>query len=287
MNIYGRVWMTMMAMGFAAVFARADGEIEQGQKAEARARPVEVGEMTVSIYTEGEPRVAQPSLFGDFPKTEIEAAIGSNKLMLATHFFSFVTDGKIVFVDSGTGGKDSPLQRLFPPRSRIRHPDAFLITHGHFDHIGGLLLGDAPRFPGAKVYISKPELEHWGKEENKDSPTAKAIAAYGANVVPFDFDTEVLPGVWARDASGHTPGSTVFETQDVYFVGDLLHVAALQFAKPDACASYDMDKDGAIAMRKAWLSKAAREGKPIVGAHFTSPVGCVREAKEGFIFVPQ
>ena len=245
-------------------------------------RVVTFGETTVTVYQDSPAREVPTSLFGDFSKEDIEAAIGTNKLMIQTEFFSIVANDMILFIDSGTGGKDSPLNRVFPPRSRIRQPDAFLITHGHGDHVGGLLLDGAPRFVGAKVYMSKHEIAYWSTEENKDTPAGKVIALYGDRIVPFDFDTEILPGIWARNAVGHTPGSTVFETKDIYFVGDLLHVAALQFTRPDACTNYDMDKPTAIAARKEWLTKAATEGKPIAGAHFG--IGRVERDGEGFKF---
>ena len=75
---------------------------------------------------------------------------------------------------------------------------------------------------------------------------------------------------------------------DVWFVGDLLHCAVLQFPRPEVCAVYDMDTSAAVAMRKHWLTKAAESGKPIAGAHFPFPgiVTVKEDGSGGFAFEP-
>ena len=263
-----RIGFVLFTLGVCAVSARAVGVMPVD---EVVSQAVTVGKSVITVYCEDRAREVPPSLFGDFPEKDIAATVGTNKLLIGMNFFSFTADDKLVFVDSGRGAENSPFRKLFPPLSKIRRPDVFLITHGHHDHVGGLLDGDAPRFPGTMVYISRPEIAYWSKDEHKESAAGRVIALYGDRIVPFDFDTEILPGVWARNAVGHTPGHTVFETADVLFIGDLLHVAALQFARPDACTIYDMDKPASIAMRKEWLAKAVQSGKPVAGIHIPFP----------------
>ena len=68
-------------------------------------------------------------------------------------------------------------------------------------------------------------------------------------MVTFRFGEEVLPGIKALDASGHTPGHTVFETDSLLIVGDLLHAAALQIPRPEVCTIYDMNPSGGVQAR--------------------------------------
>jgi len=246
--------------------------IEEGHDALIR-----LGDILVCVIRDGESRTVPYSLFTGIPEEEMAKVAPADTLILDRQWFHADLVNSFS-VDTGMGESRVTLGA----RSKI------LLTHGHGDHVGGLLSEKWEVSPEAKIYMSKPEIAYWLEPEQKDSPAAKMLALYGERVIPFDFDTEVLPGVWARDASGHTPGSTVFETEDVLFVGDILHCAALQFPRPEICASFDVDKPAAVAMRKHWLSKAAESGKPIAASHLPFPgIGTVKEdGNGGFTFTP-
>jgi Metallo-beta-lactamase superfamily len=79
--------------------------------------------------------------------------------------------GEGVLFDCGTGPGQAPalapgmlfehLETEGIPRDSIQH---VMITHGHFDHIQGLvedLESLTPSFPNAAVYISRVEYEYW------------------------------------------------------------------------------------------------------------------------------
>lgn len=67
------------------------------------------------------------------------------------------------------------------------------------------------RFSRALVYVSMPEWEFWqnGTVGLQGKQVRKVLHAYGSRVRTFRFGEEVLPGIKALDASGHTPGHTV------------------------------------------------------------------------------
>ena len=87
----------------------------------------------------------------------------------------------------------------------------------------------------------------------------------------FEFGEEVLPGIKALDAAGHTPEHTVFDTGSLLIVGDLLHAAAIQFPHPEACATYDTDPEKAIQTRKYFYDLAVSSSKPVAGMHLPFP----------------
>ncbi|MBQ9873171.1 MAG: MBL fold metallo-hydrolase [Thermoguttaceae bacterium] len=155
---------------------------------------------------------------------------------------------EIVLVDSGYGGKGSRLDReVFEmdagnptvdalARLEIAPTDvtAVVLTHLHFDHAGGATIFDAerklaPTFPNAKYYASRIE---W---EDAVDPAPELRAAYPQNnlrplldagiALSFEDGAEILPGLVARIAPGHTRGSAVFEFETAdgpaLFLGDL------------------------------------------------------------------
>ncbi|MBQ9446515.1 MAG: hypothetical protein IJU61_07975, partial [Victivallales bacterium] len=91
-----------------------------------------------------------------------------------------------------------------------------------------------------------------------------------------------------RDANGHTPGHTVYESNKLLFIGDLVHSAALQFADPNICAQFDMEMPKAVQSRRKFFDVAAETKKLILGAHLPFPgVGFVlKDEGDHFSFKP-
>ena len=44
--------------------------------------------------------------------------------------------------------------------------DVVVITHGHPDHIGGLMEGGKPVYPNARYVFGEAEFDYWKKGEN-------------------------------------------------------------------------------------------------------------------------
>ena len=88
-------------------------------------------------------------------------------------------------------------------------------------------------------------------------------------------DGEVLPGITAMLRPGHTPGHTNWLIQSggerLLIWGDIVHLAAVQLARPEARLIYDVDTDLAAATRQKVLEWAASERLCVAGAHLGFP----------------
>ena len=100
-------------------------------------------------------------------------------------------------------------------------PIAVLLTHGHFDHIGGVSF---LKGLGAKVYMSKADAWHI-----KDSGQMARIL--GVKIEPFSVDFEIkepdlleIAGfkIKVLDTPGHTKGGLTFILDEYMFTGDTI-----------------------------------------------------------------
>ena len=95
-----------------------------------------------------------------------------------------------------------------------------------------------------------------------------------------------------RAVPGHTPGHTAYEIesdgQSLLILGDMIHCAAVQFARPEAAVSFDADAKQAVSTREAVFRRVA-DGKTLVaGMHLPFPgIGRLRvEGKNAYSWAP-
>src|SRR5215510_7046991 len=95
--------------------------------------------------------------------------------------------------------------------------------------------------------------------------------AQSGQLRPFDGATQLVPGVRAQPAWGHTPGHTVYviesKGEKLVLWGDLIHVAAVQFPNPAVTIAFDTDNAQAAAARAQLYADAARNGYLVGAAH--------------------
>lgn len=233
-----------------------------------------------------------PSIAGDATKTDM--VTGQNSVC---NVFLLKKGDSLTMFDSGWGSQGKGQSRKLMQSLGIQPEQIsnILITHMHIDHISGLVHEGRPVFPKAAIHISKPEFAYWltsGADKNSDSVAlARAVAkSYEGRISTFNWSAQVLPGIMAEPAPGHTPGHTIFTIGEglgaVTIIGDLVHAADLQLAFPDISAIYDVDPAIAATTRHSLLEQLAKEGRRIAGMHIRNMGRLKKTEQGGFVLKP-
>lgn len=175
---------------------------------------------------------------------------------------------RVALVDVGTFGMRSLLLAGLERRG-LTPADVtdVILTHSHHDHSINWVL-----FPQARIVIGALELawsrqEPWGRtpvpelyvEKLDQWPTTERVQP-GA---------EVLPGMIAHLAPGHTPGGLVYclhgETHDVIFTGDAAKNRA-ELVSGDTDMTYDPTVSAAT-IDMIWNLWRQREGSVLIPGH--------------------
>jgi len=259
----------------------------------------------------------------DFPADKSFARLGPSKVksLLARAYLSptiplpvnaFIIDTgqRVVMIDAGTGTSRMFGDGLGKVQANLRAAgytpeqiDEIYLTHMHTDHAGGLTVEGRAVFPNAVVRADAREAGYFlNPQEMAAHPDAKedfesAMAMLEPYVTsgrfrPFEGRTQLVAGVHAQPAWGHTPGHTAYvvesDGEKLVLWGDLMHVAAVQFPIPSATVTFDAVPAQSAAVRAQVYREAAREGAWIAAAHVGFPgIGKLRENPGGaYTWVP-
>jgi len=250
---------------------------------------IKVGQFEISMLVDNE-RDGNASIIPGADEAFLKRYIPAGGFKHSTNVFLIKAPGRIILVDTAFGGTIfDKMKTLGVTPDQV---DAVLITHLHGDHIGGLQKDGQAIFPKARIYLSFLEKDHFTRIAVNQGAVA-ALAPYGSRVETFEPGQlgstlrELLPGITPIAAYGHTPGHTAFLVENggsrLLIIGDLLHVALIQFPHPEISATYDIDQNAAAAIRRQLLDYAAKNNIPVGGMHMVYPgVGNVEAS--GFKF---
>jgi glyoxylase-like metal-dependent hydrolase (beta-lactamase superfamily II) len=255
-----------------------------------------VGQFEVFLLVESE-RDGNAAILAGADPAILNRYIPSQGFKHSANAILIKTPGSNILVDSGTGAGGILLEKIISLGVQPENINTVLITHLHGDHFGSLQKDGRAVFPNARVYLSARELEFFTKT-NVNQGAVNALAPYGSRVVTFEPKalgqnlTELLPGITPIAAYGHTPGHTIFQIENsgekFLIIGDLLHIALVQFPVPEISATYDMDANVSAAIRRQVLDYAAKNRIPVGGMHIVYPgIGDVSVDGTGFKFTPK
>jgi len=252
------------------------------------------------------------AMFGVVPKvlwSKTNPADEANRIQLALRTLVIKGNDRIIIVDAGVGTKmNEKLQKIYNvdhqehdlekglAQKGIRFEDVtdVIITHLHFDHVGGATYIDEngvlkPTFPKANYYV-QGEQWYWANH-----PSEKDRASYmpenfkpieeAGQLVELDGPKELFPGIKVLVMYGHTHGMQLPKISDgkttLLYCADLIPTAS-HIPLPYIMA-YDNNPMITLQEKKRLLPQAVEEQWILIFEHDPfRPAGTVIESEKGF-----
>ena len=271
-----------------------------------------LGDFEVTALSDGTVELPVNKILLNIKAAQVDSALAkySLKSPLETSVNAYLinTGEKLVLIDTGAAKLFGPtlgnLQDSIKAAGYTPEQiDEVYITHMHADHVGGLMAGDKLAFPNAIVRSDKRDADFWLSKANLEkAPEAMKGFFQGAQASvnpyvaagkykPFEGNTDLVPGIKAVFTGGHTPGHSTYvvesKGQKLVVIGDLMHVAAVQFAQPSVTIQFDGDAKAAAVQRKKFYAQAAKEHFLFAATHVSFPgIGRVRTEGAGYAWMP-
>lgn len=236
-------------------------------------------------------------------------AIKTPNVQTTFNAFLINTGTHVVLIDTGAGRciGDTAGNLVANMRAAGYVPDqidTILLTHMHLDHVCGLVDKDGKAlFSKATVYSSKAEADFWLDEATAANATEKAREGFKIaqhSLAPYRadgrFKTFVPPAspildIKTRLVPGHTPGSATYSLissgEQIVFIGDMIHNAAVQFDHPEVAIRFDSDPKKAVAARETEFEQLSKDGSWVAAAHLPFPgVGHITREEKSYHWAP-
>tara|TARA_A100001037_G_scaffold199021_1_gene178059 strand:- start:4898 stop:5743 length:846 start_codon:yes stop_codon:yes gene_type:complete len=244
------------------------------------------GNSDIYVVSDGNFKMDGGSIFGIVPKTIWANKISpddDNCINVALNCILIKHAGKSVLIDTGIGNKLSPsLQKRFSSQSgkllsnlkelnvAPSDIDYVIITHLHFDHVGGCTAHDNSGnlynvFPNATHFIQKRD---WDEATILNDRTKGAyneddfIPLYDNNQLELiDGDFELIPGLNIYLTGGHTAGHQIItlasEGRTFATLGDILPTE--HHLPTNYLTSFDINPLDSISAKSHWIPIAESE----------------------------
>jgi glyoxylase-like metal-dependent hydrolase (beta-lactamase superfamily II) len=249
-----------------------------------------------------------PSFGGEAGAAEVKALAAANRIDSNRYEHPFtpviVNTGKqLVLFDTGNGAlsvENEQLKGRLPPGKLVER----MAQAGYKpedidpDHIGGLTKTGQPVFSKARYVFGTADFDFWKKGENVREARKFNRELYVKICLPLaDRSTfvkpgdEVVPGIRAVDAFGHSPGLMAYhiesEGKQLLNWADTCNHYVVAVQRPDIQLDVDDDKEKAAATRKRILDMVATDKLFVTGFHMPFPgIGYVEKSAGGYRWVP-
>src|SRR5262249_30529675 len=152
-------------------------EAMKGDKSAAWYR-FKIGDMEATVVSDGfMGPFPLTGLYPKVPKDDLDALVKSeflspDKYVLQENCLVLNTGDRLALVDTGIGGYTAfgagagrLTKNLEAAGVKAEDIDVIILTHGHIDHLAGIMGEGGKRFfPNAQIAVSKPEFDFWADE---------------------------------------------------------------------------------------------------------------------------
>lgn len=274
-----------------------------------------LGSAECTVVTDGQLPLGDPNAaFSNITKDEIARELRDNFLpasnaVLEQNILVVNFGDRVVLFDTGmgtdklfgdtTGRLPATLRQAGIDPANV---DAVVMSHAHVDHCGGLVADDGSHnFPNAQYFLGKADFDYW--TDDAAIPAAYPARAHflnqaRKNLLPvkeritfYKDGQEILPGITALSAPGHTVSHTIFMINSgrdqLCYIGDLAHHPVLLLERPRTQFAYDTDAAQSAESRVRMMGMFAANRVPILAYHFAWPgIGHVTKQGDGFRYFP-
>ena len=259
------------------------------------------GTTSVDIVSDGTLLLDGGSVFGQVPKAMWEVQMKpdrKNRIRMGLNCLVIQSPNMNILVDTGAGAKRTDslkdtyglngnklLKGLKKLGLTARDIDVVVLTHLHYDHVGGCTKLDrsgkaVPTFPKARYMVQKSS---W---EEANAPNERGHHAYHKDdFLPLqengvldllEGDTDVAPGVRVKVTDGHSDGHQVVLVEGggerIAYMGDL--VPTPYHLPLASIAAFDHSPNDTLAGKRELLNMAVDGGWLMVFGHaFTQRAG--------------
>ena len=259
-----------------------------------------LGSSELQVVSDGAMRMDGGAMFGVVPKavwSRRHTPDRKNRILVGLNCLLIRHGEKTVLVDAGAGTKfDRQTRAIYGMRAGrlvanlARHGvgpgdiDLVVLTHLHFDHVGGCTRyrrGAAeavPVFPGATHLAQRAEWDE-ATHTNERTRTAYNVDDFApleesGQLELLDGDAELLPGLWVRHTGGHTAGHQLVylesDGEKAACFGDIIPTA--DHLPPTYITAIDLYPMDTLAAKRRWLAIAEQENWLLVFGHGVTSV---------------
>jgi len=265
----------------------------------------QLGDFEVTVIRDGVTSLALDTLVANAESGEINDLLAANGLptgeSVPNNFKILVvnTGSELIVFDTGLGASNGgqllpTLQVLGITPGDI---STVVITHWHPDHVGGASIDGAPTFPNAQYLMTRGDYELLQSDPSNQG-FAGALAAIqpvedAGNLDFYSDGDEIVSGITAVSAPGHTPGHSAFliasDGQSLMNTVDAIIHPVVSTQRTDWHFGFDADPEQAVETRRTLLQRVADDNLLMFGYHFPFPgIGGVARTDEEntFRFTP-
>lgn len=276
-----------------------------------------LGEFDCAIVNDGTYVYLDPGplFFENAPRAELAAALQEYDIDLDTwHEYvspypSLVIDTgqHLVLVDTGMGPRvptTGKLQHnLQAAGFRPEDVDVVVLTHVHPDHVGGNVDEQGkPVYPNARYVLWQREWDFWTNDPDlsglRDDFWGPVMLETAERYLPpikeqvdlVEPEHEIVPGITALAAPGHTPGQLALlitsQEQSLLAAADAVGLP-IHIQHPDWLIGTDLLAEETISTRHRLFKLAADKNMLVFAPHFIFPsLGRVGTNENGWYWIP-